>query len=633
MKGTQLLISDLLDGEGTTPDGKLVVDGFAGGGGASTGMEMALGRPVSIAINHDESAILMHQMNHPQTRHYKDNIWMIDPREATKGRPVGLAWFSPDCKHFSRAKGAALVDRNIRGLAWVVVKWAALARPTVIMMENVPEFVTWGPVRKGKPVKKKSGQTFAKWRTQLEDLGYHLEYRELCAADYGAPTIRTRFCLIARCDGRPIVWPKPTHGPRDSVAVKSGKLLPWRSAAEVIDWTLPTYSIFESKQALKEKYGINAIRPLADNTQARIATGLDKFVISNDEPFIMCNNAQNQPHRLTDPVPTITTGNRNFYVEPKLAPFVAQHKFNNTAQDIKAPLSTVTSVGAHELITPYLSQYHSQKAGEARAQDVRRPIMTVDASNRYSMIAPYLTEYFGNGQPLDVKDPLHTVTARDRECLTSVYVDKYFGGGYSGCGNSVKDPLTTATAEPRHSLIVSHLSKFFSGVVGADIKEPLPTVTAVDHNALCISHLAHFKGKDKGQSPRDPLMTVTASDGQFGEIRTIVVKYDGQQDLGYWPQVREMLNRYTKWCIYDDEILLIWIGDAWYFISDVCLRMLTPRELYCAMGFPADYIIDVDNMGRAISRKDQVARCGNAVPPPLAAAMVRANLPEWCMAA
>lgn len=635
MKGTQLLISDLLDGEGTTPDGKLVVDGFAGGGGASTGMEMAFGRPVSIAINHDESAILMHQMNHPQTRHYKDNIWMIDPREATKGRPVGLAWFSPDCKHFSRAKGAALVDRNIRGLAWVVVKWAALARPTVIMMENVPEFVTWGPVRKGKPVKKKSGQTFAKWRTQLEDLGYHLEYRELCAADYGAPTIRTRFCLIARCDGRPIVWPKPTHGPRDSAAVKSGKLLPWRSAAEVIDWTLPTYSIFESKKALKEKYGINAIRPLADNTQARVANGLDKFVINNNEPFIMCNNAQNQPHRMTEPVPTITTGNRNFLCLPRMRPFAidCNHTGGGHISDLKKPLGTITAKCTAGIVTPYLSQYHSQKNCESRAQDVRHPIMTVDASNRYSLITPYLTEYYGNGQPIDVRDPLHTVTTRDRECLTSVYVDKYFGGGYSGCGNSVLDPLTTATAEPRHSLIVTHLSKFFSGVVGADIREPLPTVTAVDHNALVVSYLAHFKGKDKGQSCLRPLMTVTAADGQFGEVRAVIVKYDGQRDLGYWPQVREMLNRYTDWCIYDDEVLLLWINGAWYFISDIGLRMLTPRELYNAMGFPADYIIDVDNMGRAISRKDQVARCGNAVPPPLAAAMVRANLPEWCMAA
>ena len=679
MKGTQLLISDLLDGTGATPDGKLVVDGFAGGGGASTGMEMALGRPVSIAINHDESAILMHQMNHPQTKHYKDNIWMIDPREATKGRPVGLAWFSPDCKHFSRAKGAALVDRNIRGLAWVVVKWAALARPTVIMMENVPEFVTWGPVRKGKPVKKKAGQTFAKWKSQLEDLGYHLEYRELCAADYGAPTIRTRFCLIARCDGRPIVWPKPTHGPRDSAAVKSGKLLPWRSAAEVIDWTLPTYSIFESKQALKEKYGINAIRPLADNTQARIATGLDKFVIRNEEPFIvpvgygeragqaprthdikdplptvvgnskhyvcnatvepyiMCNNAQNQPHKLTEPVPTITTGNRNFlcvprvspYVldcnhaggghisdpkkplgtvtakctagvaETKISPFIAQQKFSNAAQDVKNPLTTVTSVGAHELITPFLEQYHSATVkGEARGQTLDKPILTVDASNRYGFVAPYLTQYFGTGTPKRVIDPMNTITVKDRE-----------------------------------NLAAAHISKFYGGVVGSNAKCPLSTVTAVDHNALTVSHLAHFKGKDKGQAPFDPLMTITAAEGQFGLIRTVIVKYEGQPDLGYWPQIRAMLNKYTEWSIKDDEVLLLWIGGAWWFISDIGLRMLTPRELYNAMGFPADYIIDVDNMGRAISRKDQVARCGNAVPPPLAAAMVRANLPEWCMAA
>lgn len=238
---------------------EIIVDNFAGGGGASTGMELATGRPVAIAINHDPDAILMHRTNHPYTEHLQASVWDVDPREVCRGRPVGLAWFSPDCKHFSKAKGAALVDRNIRGLAWIVLRWAGTVRPRVIILENVEEFVTWGPVRKGKPVKKKAGQTFQKWKRQLLELGYQVEHREIVAADLGAPTTRKRFVLVARCDGRPIVWPERTHGPRDSEEVRDGRLMPWKSAAEIIDWSVPCYSVFASKRELKEKYGVNAV--------------------------------------------------------------------------------------------------------------------------------------------------------------------------------------------------------------------------------------------------------------------------------------------------------------------------------------------------------------------------------------
>ena len=538
------------------------VDSFAGGGGASTGIERATGHPIDIAINHDQSAILMHQRNHPYTRHYREDVFAVDPVEACGGHPVRLAWFSPDCKHFSRAKGAALVDRKIRGLAWIVLRWAALVRPDVIMLENVPEFVTWGPVRRGKPMKKKAGQTFARWHQQLSDLGYEIDYRELCAADYGTPTIRTRFCLIARCDGQPIVWPERTHAPRHSEEVRSGKLQPWRSAAEIIDWTVPGYSIFESKAEIKRKFGAKVVRPLADNTMRRIAAGVDKFVIRAAEPYIVSNNANNAPHSIHDPVPTVTTGNRNFLADAKITPFIAQQKFGNAPQDVQSPLTTVTSVGAHELVAPYLTQYHgTQGQKDVRGQELSRPIMTVDAANRYALAVPILTQYFSTGQAHSVADPLNTVTTRDRENLT-------------------------------------------------------------------VAHLAHFKGKDKGQDPREPLMTITQRDGQFAEIRTRVVKYASGASLGYWAQVRDMLNAYCDYYLADDELLLILIRGAWYFISDITLRMLTPRELYNAMGFPPDYIIDVDPYGQPISRADQVARCGNAVCPPLAEALVRANLPE-----
>ena len=266
---------------------EIIVDNFAGGGGASTGIELATGRVVEIAVNHDPDAILMHKTNHPHTTHYQASVWDVDPVEVCAGRSVGLAWFSPDCKHFSKAKGAALVDRKIRGLAWIVLRWAARVRPRVIILENVEEFQTWGPVRKGKPVKKKAGQTFQKWKSQLSELGYEIEHRELVAADYGAPTIRKRFFLIARCDGKPIVWPERTHAPADSLEVKSGKCKPWRAASEIIDWSLPMYSVFASKAEIKEKYGATVVRPLADNTMRRVIRGTDKFTIRSGKPFLV----------------------------------------------------------------------------------------------------------------------------------------------------------------------------------------------------------------------------------------------------------------------------------------------------------------------------------------------------------
>ncbi len=539
---------------------EIIVDNFAGGGGASTGMELATGRPVAIAINHDPDAILMHKTNHPFTEHLQASVWDVDPRKVCRGRPVGLAWFSPDCKHFSKAKGAALVDRNIRGLAWIVLRWAGTVRPRVIILENVEEFVTWGPVRKGKPVKKKSGQTFRKWKQQLLELGYDVEHREIVAADLGAPTTRKRFVLIARCDGRPIVWPERTHGPRDSAEVLDGRLLPWRSAAEIIDWSVPCYSVFASKKELKEKYGVNAVRPLADNTMRRVIRGVDKFTIRSGKPFIVeCNH----------------TG--------------AGHM-----KDMEAPLGTVLAKHTAGIVAPSLIQYHTEQTEHVRANGLGEPLPTVDASNRYGLTTAQLVEYFGNGQPIDVRKPMHTVTSHDREAV-----------------------------------VCAHISKYYGGIVGADASEPLPTVTAIDHNAVTAAHIVEFKGQDIGQDIRKPLRTITASAGEFADCRTELIRADGSE-LGHWPEVRALLNRHCGYELADDEILLLEIGGVRYFIADILLRMLTPRELYNAMGFPPDYIIDRDYLGNEYGKAKQVARCGNAVCPPMATALVRANLPEWC---
>lgn len=547
---------------------EIIVDNFAGGGGASTGIELATGRPVTIAINHDPAAILMHKTNHPYTEHLQASIWDVDPEKVCAGRPVGLAWFSPDCKHFSKAKGAALVDRNIRGLAWIVLRWAGTVKPRIIILENVEEFQTWGPVRKGKPVKKKAGCTFQKWLGQLKDLGYTVEFRVLIAADYGAPTSRKRFVLIARCDGRPIVWPERTHAPAESAEVKCGKYKPWRSAAEIIDWSLPCPSVFATKGEIQEQYGVKAVRPLADNTMRRVIRGVDKFTIKSGKPFIVptgYGERKGQAPRVHDieaPVPTVVATGKENLCRPLLTPITVSNTTNSVGGSAAEPVHTVTTAGNQMLVSPSLIQYHTEQSEKVRANGVATPLPTVDASNRYGLTTAHLVEYFSTGRPLDVRVPMHTVTSRDREALTAV-------------------------------------------------------------------HVAEFKGQDKGQGVDRPLRTITASIGEFAEVQTRVVQYTPDADLKYWPEIRALLNKHCGYSLSEDEVLLLNIRDTWYFISDIGLRMLTPRELYAAMGFPPDYIIDKDYEGNDYPKSQQVARCGNAVCPPMATAVVMANLPEW----
>ena len=615
---------------------EIIVDNFAGGGGASTGIELASGRTVAIAINHDPDAILMHKTNHPYTEHLQASVWDVDPVAVCRGRPVGLAWFSPDCKHFSKAKGAALVDRNIRGLAWIVLRWAALVRPRVIMLENVEEFQTWGPVRKGKPVKSKAGQTFRKWKQQLEDLGYVIEHRELVAADYGAPTTRKRFVLVARCDGKPIVWPERTHAPRDGEEVKSGKCLPWRSAAEIIDWSVPGYSIFDSKQEIMERYGVKVVRPLADNTMRRVIRGVDKFTIRSGKPFIIQQKFDNQAQNISRPITTVTAVGAHELCQPVIAPFAVEcnhggdghtrsvedpvntmtgkytgglcesvmipYTFSNTGgstgADAWEPVHTIRTGGGGQIVSAAnLIQYHTEQTENVRAAGLNSPINTVDASNRYGLTCANLVEYYGNGNPLDISEPMHTVTAHDREALVSAHIQKYFDGGYKGCGDRADAPLSTVTAMPRHG--------------------------------VCAAHIAEFKGQDIGQAVNAPLRTITASAGEFAECRAVLAKAV-DRNLGHWPEIRTLLNRFCGYSLSDDDIILLVICGVAYYIADITLRMLTPRELYNAMGFPPDYVIDRDYTGRSYGKSKQVARCGNAVCPPMAEAMVRANLPEWC---
>ena len=586
-------------------NGELVVDNFAGGGGASTGIELATGYSVDIAINHDPEAIKMHKVNHPNTKHYCEYVWEVDPVKACKGHPVGLAWFSPDCKHFSKAKGGKPVEKNIRGLAWVVLKWAALVRPRVIMLENVEEFQTWGPcipIRDKdtgrvivsmvgrhdrekneprtrvadpgevvpvdrqifQPDPKRSGQTYKKWRKQLEALGYEIDTKELVAADYGAPTMRKRFFMIARCDGKPIVWPEPTHGPADSEEVKKGLLKPYVGAYTQLDFSLPCPSIFDTSEEIKEKYGIRAVRPLAQKTMDRIARGLKKFVLDNPEPFIIqCNHSgKRRPNDIREPMPTITGKHGYGIVEPKLAPYMGTNTTNHPGGNCKDPIHTITTGNQQCLISPTLIQYHSETAqGEVRGQTIKDPIMTVDGSNRYGLVASFL--------------------------------HKYYDGGYTGAGDTVENPL--------------------------------PTVTSWDHNSLCAVNLIQMNNHCDGRDVKEPIPTITAGDGHFGEVRAFLIKYYGQ---GTGQDVKEPLDTVTS----RDRFGLVTINGTDYQIVDIGLRMLEPKELYGCQGFPDDYIIDHDYTGKTYPRSEQVRRCGNAVCPPIPAALVKANLPELCVA-
>ena len=491
----------------------LIIDSFAGGGGASTGIEMALGRSPDIAVNHDEAALAMHEVNHPNTQHLCGDVWDVDPVGACGGRSVDLAWFSPDCKHHSKAKGGKPRDAKIRALAWVVVRWARAVKPRVIILENVEEFQDWGPLLSNSlPDPKKIGSTFRVWLGKLKAAGYAVEMRELRACDFGAPTTRKRLFVIARCDGQPIVWPTPTHGP--------GRAQPWRTAAECIDWSLPCPSIFGRK------------KPLADKTLRRIARGIQKFVIDNPRTFI---------------VPTAHAGDARVH-------------------SIDEPLRTVTGSrrGDHALVAPTLVQtgYGERKGQAPRILDLHQPLGTVvGCGQKHGLVATFLAKH---------------------------------NGGHEATGSKLDEPMHTVTAKDHHSLAAAFLTKYYGTSTGARVDEPMPTVTA---NARAGGHLAEvraflmkFAQNSVGQSPQLPLQTVMAGATRFG---------------------------------------LVMVHGEPYEIVDIGMRMLQPRELFRAQGFPESYVIDHTPSGRQLTKTVQIRCCGNSVCPPLAAALVRANVGTW----
>lgn len=576
----------------------LIIDSFAGGGGASTGIEMALGRSPDIAINHSADALAMHEVNHPATLHLSKNIWQVDPMEAVGNRRVGLAWFSPDCKHFSKAKGGRPVKRNIRDLAWVVVLWAKRVRPEVIMLENVEEFRDWGPLVEKTPgvfvpCPDRRGQTFKQWTGELKRLGYRIEWRELRACDYGAPTIRKRFFMIARRDGRPIVWPEPTHGPPDDRDVIAGKKLPWRTAADIIDWSLPCPSIFDTSDEIKAKYGVRAIRPLAEATMKRIARGVVKYVLEAKRPFlVVCNHGGDwfRGQGLDDPMPTVTASRDAFGVV----------------------VPSIVGCGG--------------RAGQSAPRGGDRPVGTQTTKADACVVAAHLTyaQQGGGNRPADA--PHHTITAspKDQNAIAAVHLSRFT---QNGVGSAPDEPVDTVMpGAPKFGVVAAFLAQHNTGVTGHDARTPVSTLTTggsrgISQQGVVAAHLMNMKGADRRDAPADePLRTVTSGGGHAALIAPFLAKYYGTGDGA---RVDGPLHTDTT----KDRFGLVTldIDGQTYAIADIGMRMLTPRERFRAQGFPDDYIIDRRPDGSPISQTVQGSCCGNSVCPPLAAALVAAN--------
>ena len=680
---------------------ELIIDNFAGGGGTSTGLEQAFGRPVDIAINHDPEALAMHAANHPHTTHLCESVWDVDPIKVTGNRPVGLVWLSPDCKHFSKAKGGKPVEKRIRGLAWVTLRWAAKCKPRVIMLENVEEFKTWGPLLveadgSAKPDPAKKGKTFDSFIRQLRAHGYTVDYREMRGCDHDTPTIRKRFFLVARRDGIAIKWPEPTHGAPDSIGVRAGKLLPYRTAAECIDFSLPCPSIFERD------------RPLAPATLRRIAKGIMRYVVDAADPFIVGAGGParaGEPRPTARPFGTLLARNDSYFCAPTIVPVT--HQGGDRTESIGEPFRTIT--GAHRGekalgVATLVQVGYGEREGQApRALDIEKPLGTVvGAAAKHALVEAELAPFVmtnTTGHPGAGADmPVPTITAAGNQALVSaVLVDAAHGevspGGVKRWGTGAHDveaPLGTVTASGNKAVATAFLAKHYTGVVGSALGDPIGTVTACDHHSLVTAFLTehanasnqrvmpadeplrticaqvkggHFSmvsahiqrdmGASVGHAADAPLGTVTAGGGgksalvtsnmiklrgtstaagtdeplgtvsaggqHHAEVRAFLLSYYGTDQA---PEIDGPLATVTS----RDRFGLVTIHGQDYQIVDIGLRMLQPRELFRAQGFPDDYIIGDDPaQGLKLTKSAQVRMCGNSVCPPMAKALILAN--------
>ncbi|MYM65462.1 DNA cytosine methyltransferase [Pseudoduganella sp. FT55W] len=639
---------------------ELIIDNFAGGGGTSTGLEAAFGRPVDIAINHDPEALAMHALNHPYTRHLCESVWDIDPIEVTGNRPVALVWLSPDCKHFSKAKGGTPVSKKIRGLAWVAMRWAAKCKPRVIMLENVEEFKTWGPLIVGadgklRPDPAKKGKTFASFVSQLKGHGYSVEFREIRASDHNTPTIRKRLFMVARRDGLPIAWPDQSHGAPNLAAVASGQLQPHRTAAECIDFSLPCPSIFERD------------KPLAEATLRRIAKGIMRYVVDADAPFIV---GAGGPARAAEPRPvdkpfgTLLARNDGYFCAPTIVPVT--HQGGDRVEPVDEPFRTITGANRGEKaisVATLVQTGYGERDGQApRALDIRKPLGTVVAgASKAALVSAFLTEHAqaANQRVMPADEPLRTICAQVKgghfSMVSAVLVDAAHGEvsptGVKRWGQGIKqvdEPIGTVTASGNKALATAFLAKHYTGVVGSELDDPIGTITSSDHHSLVTSSLVKLRGTSTAASIDEPLHTVSAGGQHHAEVRAFLVKYYGtDQD----PRLDEPLHTVTT----KDRYGLVTIQGIDYMIVDIGLRMLQPKELYAAQGFPRTYQFEeipdpkalfVDGKQvdgdprllprRKLSKSAQVRMCGNSVCPPVAEALIRANFAHeraWAYAA
>lgn len=651
------------------------VDLFAGGGGASTGIEMGLGRPVHIAINHNPAAISMHEANHPGALHLQTDVWDVDPVEVLAGRHIGWFHASPDCTHHSQAAGGQPRSKEIRDLSWVVNKWAGIAKPRIISLENVKQIRQWGPLiakrckktgrvvtleqvkcpTSGKmvnriaepgervprhnqflvPDPKHKGRTWRRFLTSLQALGYVVEHQILKACDFGAPTSRERLFLLARRDGQPIVWPAPTH------AAKPAKgQLPYRTAAECIDWSVPSKSIFGRK------------KELAEATKSRIAKGIKREVLGKKKPFIVpvTHQGADRLHSVDDPFRTITAANRGELAvcAPHIVPIANWSVGNVQAAD--EPLNTITSWprgGSFAMAGATLIQtgYGERPGQDPRVPGLDKPLGTVVAGGvKHALASAVLVGAGGpeySGKPVGVEQPIGSLLAQNHRAMATAFLAQANGGYNTTHSKPATEPMTTVTNKgSQQQLVTANLVHLRGNCDSRDVQDPLHTISAGgQHHAAATAFLSRQFGHSIGQGLEEPAPTITAGGGgksalvelklspedEEGALRcaAFLMKYHGTGEniVGMGDTVSTITTK--------DRLALVtvWIGGDPFVIVDIHLRMLKPHELYAAQGFPPNYIISHGHDGRPFNISEQVHMCGNSVSPPPMAAIARANNP------
>lgn len=649
----------------------LIMDSFAGGGGASTGIEMALGRSPDIAINHNPVALALHAANHPDTLHLSENVYKVDPLDHVAGKHIGLAWFSPDCKHFSKAKGGKPVERNIRDLAWIIPGWVERiqysgGRVDVVILENVEEFRDWGPLQETDrglmPDPEARGETFQKWCKALRRLGGKIEWRELRACDYGAPTIRKRLFVIVRFDGQKIVWPKPTHGKPDDPDVLAGRKRPWRTAAEIIDWSLPCPSIFDTTDEVFAKYGLRAVRPLAAATMSRVARGVERYVLKAKRPFLVNLTHGVRLEDVDNPFGTITGAHRG--EKATVAPVLTYGQQGGGNRNVEDPAHTITASAKDQnaLIAPTLIQtgYGEREGQSPRSLDIEAPLGTIVAGGvKHALAVPTLVGCGGRAGQSRARggdEPTATGTAKADVCLATAFLTQ---NNYQETGHDAREPVSTIVQKGcTQSVVSAFVSRQFGTSTGHGMGEPTHTATAeVNKSMLVAPHLMTMRNAQKPfSSPAEPTHTVTAGGAGLTVVAPFMQKYYGTGDgarvdepchsvttkdrFGFvegevgWPpfteaqaararRVAAFLREHGFWD--EREFVTVEIGGESFTIVDIGMRMLSPRELFCAQGFPPDYVIDLEFNGKPLAKSDQIGCCGNSVSPPMAEALVGAN--------